>query len=97
MAEVQFTPHALERVLGRMSPVVTYAEVQAAVAASPVANCHRRLIVKRLARPAKIADAETYSGFVQGDVVYAHVSPVNGGWMVDTVCLTTEDFLNRNR
>lgn len=84
--DVQFSSHAVERVLGRMASVTSYAEVQLAVAKAS-ATSHRRIVIKRLCKTVAIRDETAVGGLVKGDTVYAHVTPRNGGLVVDTVCL----------
>lgn len=84
--QVQFSEHAIERVLNRMASVTNYGEVQTAVAAAPVKG--RQVVdVKDLGRTVEITDPTADTGRIRGAKVVAFVHSQDGGVVVDTVCL----------
>lgn len=83
----QFSSHAIDRVMGRLSSVVTYAEVQQAMTHQQMRRGDNQVLVKRLEHPVRIKDETAINGYVQGDKVYAEVTMRNDGAVIDTVAL----------
>ena len=85
---VQFSSHAVERVCGRMSNVVTYGEVQSALTAKELRPGKFRIQVKQLPNAVIVKDEEALGGTVKGDKVFALISVAKEGAMVDTIALS---------
>ena len=85
--EVQFSSHALDRLMGRMSNVVSYADVQSKLSNQQLRSGHYVIEVKKLDHVVRVDDVTAIGGKVQGNIVVAHVDVVDGGAMVRTVAL----------
>ncbi len=88
MCQVQFSSHAIERVLGRLSAVISYGEVQSALSAKQFRKCDNRILVKILDHAIEIKDSDAISGRVRGDKVYALVTILDGNCRVDSIALS---------
>jgi len=89
--DFQFTPHAIERLLGRYGSLVAYGEVQAAVSAKCANGQLRKgdneVLVKTLPNVIEVKDETALNGRTRGTKVMAllHVNGV--GAFIDTIVL----------
>lgn len=90
--DMQFTPHAIDRVTNRYGHIVSYGEVQAAVT-NRVGNCcpangKLEIVVKKLSHSVRVVDPEMFmTGYACGDTVIAKCLIKNGGCYIDTIVL----------
>jgi hypothetical protein len=87
MRAVEFSRHAIDRVLNRLNGVVTYGDVQSAVGAAFLRNGANEVTVKRLGRAVVVKDPSAFNGMLRGDTVVAHVNATPDGATVVTVAL----------
>ena len=88
MNQVEFTSHAIDRIFGRLSGIVQYAEVQTVLVHKPLKNGDNRVLIKTLGQIIKVSDPTAFNGKVEGNKVYALTSVRDHGVRVNTIALS---------
>lgn len=77
MNQVQFTHHAVERVLGRFSNITSYSTIQTVLLEKPMRNGKQKVVVASLPHMVTILDETARNGKVTGKTVKAVVETKN--------------------
>jgi hypothetical protein len=85
---VQFTSHAIQHIQGRLSSVITYAEVQQCLSEMQPRPGNQHLLIKKLPHAVDIRDDTCIDKHVRGDKVWSLCTVSQDGIRVDTVALS---------
>jgi hypothetical protein len=86
--DIQFSSHAVERVCGRLSSVVSYGEVQSELSRRELRPGMFRVCIKKLSHSVTVKDDTALGGQVKGNKVFALIRVTKDGAIVDTIALS---------